>query len=58
MKNIAKIAIKSIYNKIDPLKSKFCFELFGLDFIIDNKFKPWLIEINTNPCLEVPSPNL
>ena len=21
--------------------------------MIDNKYKPWLIEINTNPCLEV-----
>lgn len=21
--------------------------------MIDNNFKPWLIEINTNPCLEV-----
>ena len=28
------------------------FEVFGLDFMIDEDFKPWLIEINTNPCLE------
>jgi len=30
----------------------YCFELFGYDFIIDEKFKVWLIEVNTNPCLE------
>ncbi|CAI2376791.1 unnamed protein product [Moneuplotes crassus] len=28
------------------------FELFGYDFIIDENFETWLIEINTNPCLE------
>ncbi len=28
-------------------------EIFGLDFMIDENFKVWLIEVNTNPCLEV-----
>ena len=32
-------------------KSSF-FELFGFDFIVDSSFKTWLIEVNTNPCLE------
>jgi tubulin polyglutamylase TTLL1 len=26
--------------------------------MIDSKFHPWLIEINTNPCLELSSPVL
>jgi hypothetical protein len=26
--------------------------------MIDAEFKPWLIEINTNPCLELSSPLL
>jgi hypothetical protein len=26
--------------------------------MIDNEFKPWLIEINTNPCLEMNCPVL
>jgi len=34
------------------LESKFgCFELFGLDFLLDDQMNPQLIEINTNPAL-------
>jgi tubulin polyglutamylase TTLL1 len=29
-----------------------------MDFMIDEGLKPWLIEINTNPCLELSSPLL
>ena len=28
------------------------FELFGYDFLIDNRLGAWLVEVNTNPCLE------
>ena len=34
------------------MKRKHCFELFGYDFIIDEDFNTWMIEVNTNPCLE------
>lgn len=34
------------------MKRKNCFELFGLDFMIDTDMNVWLIEVNTNPCLE------
>ena len=27
-------------------------EIFGYDFMVDQKLSPWLIEVNTNPCLE------
>ena len=30
------------------------FELFGYDFMIDEDCKVYLIEVNTNPCLETP----
>lgn len=29
------------------------FELFGLDFLIDENYKVWLIECNTNPSLQI-----
>ena len=37
---------------MDSLKKDNTFELFGLDFMIDEDFKVYLIEVNTNPCLE------
>ena len=43
---------------MDPLKRLNTFEVFGLDFMFDDGFKPYLIEVNTNPCLELSSPLL
>jgi len=33
-------------------------EVFGLDFMLDDEFRLYLIEVNTNPCLELVSPLL
>ena len=49
-------SIKSCINKINKLERKICFEIFGYDFIFDVNYKPFLLEINTNPGLEISSP--
>lgn len=52
MKQLIVKSIYSVRKTIDPNKRKYCFELFGYDFILDEDFNCWLIEVNTNPCLE------
>ena len=58
MKKLATDAIRSTFTKFDKNKKQFSFEIFGLDFMIDENFKVWLIEANTNPCLEISCPLL
>ena len=55
MKETARAAIQSTYKSIGVARKRGLFELFGMDFMIDEAFRPWLIEINTNPCLETSS---
>lgn len=43
---------------MDPHRRASTFEIFGYDFMIDDDYNPWLIEVNTNPCLELASPYL
>ena len=43
MRSIAADTIKSVYLNIDKKRLRDNFEIFGLDFMLDNSFKPWLI---------------
>jgi hypothetical protein len=52
MKYYAALAMISAKRKLNPNKRKHCFEIFGYDYIIDSDFNVWLIEVNTNPCIE------
>jgi len=52
MKKFTAISLESIRKKLNPNKKVQCFEIFGYDYILDNEFNTWLIEANTNPCLE------
>lgn len=53
MKSISMHTIRATYSSIDPNRRENSFELFGLDFMIDDEFKVWLIEVNTNPAIEI-----
>ena len=62
--------MRAVWGKMDPDKRVNTFEvsflffliifvqIFGLDFMIDDNFKVFLIEVNTNPCLELSAPLL
>jgi hypothetical protein len=52
MQEIVIKTFSAVRRTIDPNKRKHCFELFGYDFILDEDFNQWLIEVNTNPCIE------
>ena len=56
MKFLIKISFKAVSNKLMKINPVLCFEIFGYDFIIDNDFKPWILEINDNPGLCISSP--
>ena len=56
MKYLVEISFKSVGKKMIKTNPVLCFEIFGYDFIIDNDFKPWILEINNNPGLCISSP--
>jgi len=55
VKDIMIDSFLSVRRKMNPNNRKHAFELFGFDFLLDEDFRIWLIEINTNPFLGTPN---
>ena len=53
IRTISREVIEAAFPFIDPQRRSSNFEIFGIDVMIDSNYKCWLIEVNTNPCIEV-----
>ena len=58
MKDIIIDTYLSIKNEINPNRRSNSFELLGYDFMIDEDFRIWLIEVNANPYLGAPTKHI
>ena len=56
IKDIIKVTMLCIKNKINKFNRNYQFEIFGYDFMMDSDFNVFLIEVNFNPGLEISSP--
>ena len=56
VKEIITLTMRSGKDKINKNGRSHQFEIFGYDFMLDSDFNIFLIEINTNPGLEISSP--
>ena len=52
IKKIVTDTIRATFHVLDSKKRLNSYELFGYDFMFDDEFKPFLIEVNSNPSLE------
>lgn len=55
MQKIVTDTIRATFHLLDTNRRANSFELFGYDFMFDTDFRPYLIEVNSNPSLECSS---
>lgn len=52
MKHLVALSFSSSRKKLFNKDRRNTFEIFGYDFLVQNNGKVFLIEANTNPCIE------
>jgi hypothetical protein len=55
MKDLIIDSFLATKQQLNPNRRKNVFELLGYDFLIDEDFRIWMIEVNTNPYFGVPN---
>lgn len=55
MRAIVADAVQAAAARLNPRNIDNCFELFGFDFMLDDDCRVWLLEVNTDPSLEIHS---
>ena len=55
MKRMTLNAVQATRRSLNMRGHRYCFEILGLDFMIDGGGRPWLIEVNSNPSLSINS---
>ena len=55
MKEEIQLSMSAIGRKLKGVPKVLSFQIFGYDFIVDQKFNPWILEVNDNPGLEISS---
>ncbi|CAD7969862.1 unnamed protein product [Amoebophrya sp. A25] len=49
IENMIVVTLKSVQHSM--INDKHCYELYGVDVLIDGNLKPWLLEVNASPSL-------
>ena len=58
IKDIVIDTLQAVKYQLNPNHRKGHFELFGYDCMVDEDFRVWLIEVNSNPYIGTPSKEL